>query len=76
MLNCFRSVRIRIRKAVALEKPDRTPVILMADAFCATHMGVKMSDFCASMRYSNQVMVESTKELQPDGISHVTGFPF
>ncbi len=66
----------RIRKAIALEKPDRTPVILMSDAFCATQQGVKMSDFCKSLKYSNQVMVNSMKELQPDGISHVTGFSF
>ncbi|WP_186451085.1 hypothetical protein [Sporomusa sp. KB1] len=37
----------RIRKAAALEKTDRTPVVTLADGFCATHMGVKLSEFCS-----------------------------
>ncbi|MCL6477879.1 MAG: uroporphyrinogen-III decarboxylase [Peptococcaceae bacterium] len=53
----------RVHKAIALEKPDKTPVVLLADAFCATHMGVKLSDFCSSLQYSNKVMVESIKDL-------------
>ncbi|WP_373665361.1 Uroporphyrinogen decarboxylase [Sporomusa silvacetica DSM 10669] len=64
----------RVRKAIALEKPDRTPVILMADGFCANHMGVKLSEFCSSLKYSNQVMLESMKNLNADGISVVTAF--
>ena len=53
----------RLRKAIALEKSDKTCCILMADAFCARHMGVKMSDFCKSIKASNQTMVESAKAL-------------
>ena len=53
----------RIRKAVALEQTDRTPVVTLADGFCATHMGVKLSDFCSSLKASNKVMVDSIKEL-------------
>ncbi len=53
----------RLRKAVALEKPDKTPFILMADAFCARHMGVKLSDFCSSLKFANQVMLNSCKAL-------------
>jgi uroporphyrinogen-III decarboxylase len=38
----------RVLKAIALEKPDRTPVIAWADAFCANYLGVKLSEYCAS----------------------------
>jgi len=64
----------RVRKAVALEKPDKTPFILMADAFCARHMGVKMSDFCSSLKFANQVMLDSCKALGDlEGVT--TAFP-
>lgn len=53
----------RVEKAIALEQPDKTPVVLLSDAFCATHMGVKLSDFCSSLKFSNKVMVESIKDL-------------
>ncbi|MCR4437384.1 MAG: uroporphyrinogen decarboxylase family protein [Clostridiales bacterium] len=53
----------RIRKAIALEKTDRTPCVIMADAFCANHMGAKMSEFCMSAKYSNEIMLRSAKEL-------------
>ncbi|WP_211289719.1 hypothetical protein SPSIL_006060 [Sporomusa silvacetica DSM 10669] len=55
----------RIRKAVALEKTDRTPVVTLADGFCATHMGVKLSEFCSSLKASNKVMVESIRDMGP-----------
>ncbi|MDF2569925.1 MAG: methylcobalamin:coenzyme methyltransferase [Sporomusa sp.] len=53
----------RVQKAIALEKPDRTPVVIQTDGFCATHMGVKMSEFCSSLERSNEVMLESAKAL-------------
>lgn len=53
----------RVHKAIRLEQPDRTPVVLQTDGFCATHMGVKMSEFCSSLQRSNQVMLESAKAL-------------
>lgn len=37
----------RLRKAIALEKPDRTPVMAWADGFCANYLGVKMSEYSA-----------------------------
>lgn len=57
----------RINKAIALEKPDRTPFVPMADAFCARHMGVKISDFCTNVELANQTMVNSLTELGVDG---------
>lgn len=53
--------KTRVSKAIALEKPDRTPVILMADAFCARHMDVKLADFCSSLTMQNQTMLNSAK---------------
>jgi uroporphyrinogen-III decarboxylase len=58
--------KARLDKVIALEKPDRTPVIIMADAFCAVHMGVKLSDFCSSLKRQNEVMVSSVKAFGPD----------
>lgn len=55
--------KARLYKAIALEKPDRTPIILMADAFCANHMGVKLADFCTSLQMQNQTMLNSLKAL-------------
>jgi len=53
----------RVSKAIALEKPDRTPLIMMMDSFCAGHVGVKMSDFCKSLKAANKVMLKSAKLL-------------
>ncbi|MGD0153546.1 MAG: uroporphyrinogen-III decarboxylase, partial [Thermacetogeniaceae bacterium] len=58
--------KARLAKVIALEKPDRTPVILMEDSFCAVHMGVKLSDFCSSLKRENEVMVSSIKAMGPD----------
>ncbi|MBV7274730.1 uroporphyrinogen-III decarboxylase [Clostridium sp. PL3] len=54
----------RFRKAVALEKPDRTPVVMMADSFCAVQMGVKLSEFAKSIEYSNKVIVDALKKFK------------
>jgi hypothetical protein len=63
--------KARLAQVIALEKPDRTPIILMEDAFCAVHMGVKLSDFCSSLHRENEVMLSSIKEFGPevDGVT-------
>ncbi|HWR45499.1 uroporphyrinogen decarboxylase family protein [Sporomusa sp.] len=53
----------RIHTAVALGKPDRVPVVLTADAFCANHMGVKLSEFSVSPELSTQTMINSLLSL-------------
>lgn len=53
----------RIKTAVALEKPDRVPVVLLGDAFCANHMGVKMSKFCTDPELSTKTMIQSLTSL-------------
>jgi uroporphyrinogen-III decarboxylase len=57
----------RIATTIELGKPDRMPVILMADAFCARHMGVKISEFCTSVSKSNETIIKSLTDLGADG---------
>ncbi|AKA67419.1 uroporphyrinogen decarboxylase family protein [Clostridium scatologenes] len=62
----------RFRKTLALEKTDRTPVILMNDAFAAKHMGLKLADLCGkdSVKKSNEVIINSMKDLgDVDGVN-------
>jgi len=53
----------RIRKAVAMEKVDRTPVVLLSDGFYCRQMNVKYVDFCKSLQAGNKVMAEGIKLL-------------
>jgi uroporphyrinogen-III decarboxylase len=53
----------RIKTAAALEKPDRVPVVPLANAFCARHMGVKMSEFCTNPKISNETIIKSFSRL-------------
>jgi hypothetical protein len=49
----------RLKAAVALEKPDRTPVISWSDGFCANHVGAPMSRFSSDLLYSGEVTARS-----------------
>jgi hypothetical protein len=63
----------RIQTAVALGKPDRVPVVLLGDAFCANHLGVKMSEFCTSPELSTKTMIQSLTSLgEFDGTEFLT----
>ncbi|HEY3424599.1 MAG TPA: uroporphyrinogen decarboxylase family protein [Negativicutes bacterium] len=53
----------RVKKAIALENPDKTPVILSGDAFCANHMGVKLSDYVTTPKKTHEIILNSLKEL-------------
>ncbi|SDE07163.1 uroporphyrinogen decarboxylase family protein [Sporomusa acidovorans] len=53
----------RLKKAIALEKTDRPPIILTADAFHANQMGVKLSDFCLHVNVSHETMFKSIQRL-------------
>ncbi len=62
----------RFRKTLALEKTDRTPVILMNDAFAAKHMGLKLAAVCGkdSVKASNKIIIDSLKSLgDVDGVN-------
>jgi uroporphyrinogen-III decarboxylase len=52
----------RLMKAIALEKPDRTPVMAWADTVCANYMGVKMSEFSSNPLLSAEVTKDFFKE--------------
>ncbi|TWH47900.1 uroporphyrinogen decarboxylase family protein [Sporomusa sp. KB1] len=49
----------RIQTAVSLGKPDRIPVIPCATAFCAKHMGVKLSEFSLNVELGNEIIFKS-----------------
>ncbi len=53
----------RLRKTINFEKTDRSPVILTGDAFCARHVGMKLSDFCSNMKASHEAILSSFKDL-------------
>lgn len=59
----------RIKKAVALETPDRVPVVPAGIGFCAYHMGVKTSEFCINAELSHKTMLDSFTSLgELDGV--------
>lgn len=55
----------RIKKAVALEKTDRIPTMIMLDAFCCKHVGASMARFSSDMFYQGEVIASSLKQF-PD----------
>ncbi len=59
----------RLRKALALERADRTPVILQSNSFSAVHMGVSLARFCESVQASHRVMLDSIRRLDCDGFN-------
>lgn len=61
----------RIMTAVSLGKPDRVPVVPLADSFSARHMGVKLSEFTTNPVLSTEVILKSFTSLgEVDGIQH------
>ncbi|EGO62522.1 uroporphyrinogen decarboxylase family protein [Acetonema longum] len=53
----------RLKKAITFQKTDRTPVILTGDAFCARHVGMKLSEFCSDMKASHRAIFASIRAL-------------
>ena len=49
----------RLKAALALEKPDRTPVISNSDTFCVNHLGASMARFSTEPVYSAEVIMRS-----------------
>ncbi len=63
----------RILKTVRFEKTDRTPVVPLADSFCAKQQGLDLTVFVTDPVRVNQIMVKSFMELgDVDGIQHTT----
>jgi hypothetical protein len=64
----------RLKKAINLEKPDRTPVFPTGDAFCAIQTGMKLSDFVADLKLSNDAIFNCTQMLgDVDGVGVAFG---
>lgn len=63
----------RIRAAIALEKPDRVPVVPLGDSFAARVAGVKLSEFCTKPDVAYQTMMQVFTSLgEIDGIQHAS----
>lgn len=66
----------RIKKAVAMEKPDRTPVMVMLDAFCCKHVGASMAKYSSDMIYQGEVIASSLKQFpELDATEHALVLP-
>lgn len=59
----FQERYARISAAANLETPDRVPLVLMADAFCANHLGVPLSQFCTDAEVANRTVLQSLTSL-------------
>src|SRR3989304_6360505 len=66
----------RINKAIGLETPDRTPVVLLYALFAARGTGRPFSDFCESIAKSAEIMIEAFEVSggDADGLEYL-GFP-
>ncbi|SDE31255.1 uroporphyrinogen decarboxylase family protein [Sporomusa acidovorans] len=53
----------RLKKTIAFEQTDRTPVIIAGDAVFARHVGMKLSEFVSNMKASHQAILSSFKDL-------------
>ena len=53
----------RLSTAIALGKPDRTPVLICAEAFCGKAMGVPLADFIADPNRGSELMAECMASL-------------
>ncbi|MCL6479451.1 MAG: uroporphyrinogen-III decarboxylase [Peptococcaceae bacterium] len=66
----------RIATAAGLGTPDRVPVVIIADGFCANHLNIKLSDFIKDPAFANKVMLDSFAQLgEIDGIGMTTCYP-
>ena len=65
----------RINRAIALEKPDRTPVVLLYALFAAAATGRPFAEFCESIAKSAEIMIEAYELCgDADGMDYL-GFP-
>ncbi|MBP1627212.1 MAG: methyltransferase, MtaA/CmuA family [Holophagaceae bacterium] len=63
----------RLMRAVRLEKVDKVPVILAADAFHARQMKVKLADYLADMVVAAEINLKSMANLgEIDGVEYMT----
>jgi hypothetical protein len=76
----FQERMARIRKAVALERPDRVPVVLEYAGFAARVTGTPMPEFLLDLGRSVEVMIQAyrkvTEGLEADGVNYGRFSPF
>nr|WP_320132445.1 uroporphyrinogen decarboxylase family protein [uncultured Holophaga sp.] len=65
----------RLKKTIRLEKTDRPPVVLMADAFMAVAAGRKIADLCHGIDPASDIMAESAEALGHDMDGLTAAFP-
>jgi hypothetical protein len=58
----------RIMGQVALQKTDRTPVMINNDMFAPGHMGIKMSTFVSDVRAGSKAILDSAIDLGADAV--------
>ncbi|MBP2652843.1 MAG: uroD [Firmicutes bacterium] len=67
----------RIKKAIALEKTDRVPVIPVGNSFCANHLGVSLADFAMNNELAADTMLKSFSSLGDiDGMQQPVFSPY
>lgn len=69
----------RIRTAVALGKPDRVPVTLACDAFCAQHVGISIAEYIKDINKSSEYIFQSITalgEVDAVGMTQTTAYAF
>ncbi len=55
----YRERMARLDAAIALTKPDRTPVMSWSDAFCANHVAAPMSRFSQEPLFATEIIADS-----------------
>lgn len=68
----YQERKSRITKSIALEKPDRTPVVLGVAAFAATATGMTIADFDSDLDNATKAMIGTFKMFDVDSLDHPT----
>lgn len=64
----------RVKKTIAFEKTDRTPVTLTGDAFFAKYAGMNLADFCTDFQASHEAILHSFPDFgDVDGAGNIFG---
>jgi len=70
-LELYEQRTARIAAAVQLRKPDRVPVVPLADAFAARQVGVSLAEFCTKPEIAYPTIIKAFAGLGDiDGIQH------
>lgn len=64
--------KTRITKAIALEKPDRVPVVLGVAAFAATASKIPLAEFVSDLDKATEAMLQTFAMFDADSFDHGT----